>query len=110
MSKSKKVAVGSYVINERKCVEYNKKESTQKINIEYRDMPANLKNSLKSYMKSSYSVVTPDEWSKRISICRLCEHWVDYGGGSLGKCSKCGCASSKLLLQTSSCPLDSPKW
>lgn len=73
-------------------------------------LPKNLKNSLITLYRSGNPIVTPVEWERRSSICRTCNFWEEYSHGSIARCTKCGCSSGKLLLQTSKCPHDPPKW
>lgn len=74
------------------------------------DLAKNLKNSLISWHKAGYPVVTRDEWSRRLAICRSCNYWEEFKKTQVARCNKCGCSSGKLLLKTSKCPLTPPKW
>jgi len=70
----------------------------------------NLANSLISWNKAGRPIVTSEQWNKRLSICRGCEYWEELGQSKIARCKKCGCSSGKLLLGTSNCPLNPPKW
>jgi hypothetical protein len=74
------------------------------------DLAKNLKNSLVSWHRAGYPIVTRDEWQQRIQVCRTCSHWEELKQTQIARCLKCGCSSGKLLLKTSKCPLTPPKW
>lgn len=70
----------------------------------------NLTNSLMAWQKAGRPVVTSEQWNSRLTICRGCEFWQELGNTNIARCKKCGCSSGKLLLATSRCPLNPPKW
>ena len=70
----------------------------------------NLTTSLVAWQKAGRPVVTSEQWNERIRICRGCEFWQEVGTTNIARCKKCGCSSGKLLLATSRCPLNPPKW
>lgn len=70
----------------------------------------NLTTSLIAWQKAGRPVVTSEQWNERIKICRSCEFWQEVGTTNIARCKKCGCSSGKLLLATSRCPLNPPKW
>ena len=76
----------------------------------YKDLASNLVNSLIEWQRSGRKVVTSEQWTKRLTICRGCEFWSEVYNTKIARCKKCGCSSGKLLLATSSCPLNPPKW
>jgi len=73
-------------------------------------MAKNLFNSLKEWQSAGRPVVTSEQWDYRVKICRGCEFWHEVGETQIARCKKCGCSSGKLLLATSKCPLNPPKW
>ena len=76
----------------------------------FKNLPKNLAHSLISWKKSGRPVVESHQWNDRISICRSCSYWTDNTQTNYAKCTKCGCGSGKLLLASSKCPLNPPKW
>lgn len=76
----------------------------------YIGMAKNLAKSLVEWQRAGRPVVSKEQWNKRISICRGCEFWQEVGESQIARCRKCGCSSGKLLLSTSRCPLNPPKW
>ena len=70
----------------------------------------NLATSLIAWQKAGRPVVTSEQWDARLAICRGCEYWQEIGTTNVARCKKCGCSSGKLLLATSRCPLNPPKW
>tara|TARA_B110000305_G_C19416739_1_gene628407 strand:+ start:711 stop:1349 length:639 start_codon:yes stop_codon:yes gene_type:complete len=76
----------------------------------FTDLPKNLAHSLISWKKSGRPVVESHQWNHRISICRSCSFWTENKQTNYAKCTKCGCGSGKLLLASSKCPLNPPKW
>lgn len=70
----------------------------------------NLAKSLVEWQQAGRPVVNAEQWKNRISICRGCEFWQEVGETQVARCKKCGCSSGKLLLATSRCPLNPPKW
>lgn len=70
----------------------------------------NLTTSLLAWQKAGRPVVNSEQWNERIKICRGCEFWQEVGTTNIARCKKCGCSSGKLLLATSRCPLNPPKW
>ena len=76
----------------------------------FENLPKNLAHSLISWKKSGRPVVESHQWNKRISICRSCSFWTENKQTNYAKCTKCGCGSGKLLLASSKCPLNPPRW
>ena len=76
----------------------------------FKNLPKNLAHSLISWKKSGRPVEESNQWNNRISICRSCSHWTENTQTNYAKCTKCGCGSGKLLLASSKCPLNPPKW
>lgn len=70
----------------------------------------NLAKSLVEWQQAGRPVVNAEQWKNRVSICRGCEYWQEVGETQVARCKKCGCSSGKLLLATSRCPLNPPKW
>jgi len=94
-----------------KSPEQPKKDSDDTTKISgFVGLAKNLTNSLLAWQKAGRPVVTSDQWNTRISICRGCVHWQELGTTNIARCKKCGCSSGKLLLATSKCPLNPPKW
>ena len=76
----------------------------------FKKLAKNLSQSLIAWNKAGRPIVNTVQWDYRISICRQCEFWQEVGKTQFARCKKCGCSSGKLLLATSSCPLNPPKW
>ena len=76
----------------------------------FKNLPKNLAHSLMSWRKTGRPVVSASEWNNRINTCRSCSYWVENQASNHAKCTKCGCGSGKLLLSSSRCPLNPPKW
>lgn len=76
----------------------------------FMDMANNLTKSLIEWQKAGRPVVTSEQWNKRLTICRGCQYWSEIKSTQIARCLKCGCSSGKLLLSTSRCPLNPPKW
>jgi len=76
----------------------------------FKKLAKNLSQSLIAWNKAGRPIVNTVQWDYRISICRQCEFWQEVGKTQVARCKKCGCSSGKLLLATSSCPLNPPKW
>lgn len=119
MAKSKQDALKKTqsMLSQSKNTNSNKSETNNKpqapkkeTSSEYKDLPPNLKHSLDVWTKSRRPVVSASQWSKRLSICRGCQFWMENTKTKVAKCMKCGCSSGKLLLATSNCPLNPPKW
>lgn len=87
-----------------------KRISKPSANPTYKDLASNLATSLIEWQRSGRKVVTSEQWNKRLSICRGCEFWSEVYKTKIARCKKCGCSSGKLLLATSSCPINPPKW
>jgi len=57
------------------------------------------------YQKTGKVVATRDLMATRRAACHTCEHFTGR------VCRVCGCMiEGKIALQSSSCPLDPPKW
>lgn len=76
----------------------------------FMDLANNLSKALVEWQQAGRPVVTSEQWNKRLNICRGCEFWQEIRQTKIARCAKCGCSSGKLLLSTSSCPLNPPKW
>lgn len=70
----------------------------------------NFVSSMVSWQKAGRPIVSKTTWKRRLSICRGCSWWQEIAKTQIARCSKCGCSSAKLLLGTSRCPLNPPKW
>lgn len=70
----------------------------------------NFLGAMTSWQKAGRPVVSKETWKLRLSICRSCEWWQEIAKTQVARCKKCGCSSAKLLLGTSRCPLNPPKW
>ena len=70
----------------------------------------NFINAMKSWQQAGRPVVSKTIWNERLAICRGCEWWQEVAKTKIARCKKCGCSSAKLLLGTSKCPLNPPKW
>jgi len=69
-----------------------------------------LTSSLKEWKSEGYPVVSKEVLKERLSLCRSCEWWQELAKSNIARCRKCGCSSGKLLMGTSRCPLNPPKW
>ena len=74
------------------------------------NLAKNLTNALIQWNRAGRPVVSNQQWNKRLNICRQCKFWEEIGNSQIARCKKCGCSSGKLLLATSKCPLNPPKW
>ena len=63
-----------------------------------------------SWQKHKDQLLQKQVWNERLAICRGCEWWQEIAKTQIARCRKCGCSSAKLLLGTSKCPLNPPKW
>lgn len=81
-----------------------------KSNVGFFDLANNLSKALVEWQRAGRPVVSSEQWNKRLSICRGCEFWQEIKQTKVARCLKCGCSSGKLLLSTSKCPLNPPKW
>ena len=82
----------------------------QKSRVGFFDLANNLSKALVEWQRAGRPVVTSEQWNRRLSICRGCEYWQEIKQTKVARCLKCGCSSGKLLLSTSKCPLNPPKW
>ena len=87
----------------------NKKEDELKPD-ELGTVAGNFVNAMKSWQSAGRPVVSKTIWNERLAICRGCEWWQEIAKTKIARCKKCGCSSAKLLLGTSKCPLNPPKW
>ena len=81
--------------------------------LEYDDIKSvagNFIQSLKKWQSAGRPIVSKTIWNNQIKICRNCEWWQEISHTKIARCRKCGCSSAKLLLGTSKCPLNPPKW
>tara|TARA_B100000282_G_C31707757_1_gene479558 strand:- start:628 stop:975 length:348 start_codon:yes stop_codon:yes gene_type:complete len=85
-------------------------DNTPKSRVGFFDLANNLSKALVEWQRAGRPVVTSEQWNKRLSICRGCEYWQELKQTKVARCLKCGCSSGKLLLSTSKCPLNPPKW
>tara|TARA_B100002019_G_C21237313_1_gene583475 strand:- start:551 stop:901 length:351 start_codon:yes stop_codon:yes gene_type:complete len=85
-------------------------KTTPKSRVGFFDLANNLSKALVEWQRAGRPVVTSEQWNKRLSICRGCEYWQEIKQTKVARCLKCGCSSGKLLLSTSKCPLNPPKW
>tara|TARA_B100001057_G_C22854377_1_gene952182 strand:+ start:952 stop:1293 length:342 start_codon:yes stop_codon:yes gene_type:complete len=74
------------------------------------NLAKNLSSALIQWNRAGRPTVNNEQWKKRLSICRQCQFWQEVGNSQIARCKKCGCSSGKLLLSTSKCPLNPPKW
>lgn len=74
------------------------------------NLAKNLSSALIQWNRAGRPTVNNEQWNKRLSICRQCQFWQEVGKSQIARCRKCGCSSGKLLLSTSKCPLNPPKW
>lgn len=52
-------------------------------------------------------LVSPEETERRLSICRVCEHWDT----DMSRCRLCGCYTRvKAQLSSEHCPDTPPRW
>ena len=75
-----------------------------------KSVAGNFIGSLKKWQTSGRPVVTKADWEFRLKTCRECSWWQEFAKTKIARCKKCGCSSAKLLLATSKCPLNPPKW
>lgn len=87
----------------------NKKEDELKPD-DLGTVAGNFVNAMKSWQSAGRPVVSKTIWNERLAICRGCEWWQEIAKTKIARCKKCGCSSAKLLLGTSKCPLNPPKW
>ncbi|MAG59878.1 hypothetical protein CMO96_03775 [Candidatus Woesebacteria bacterium] len=69
-----------------------------------------LGSALLEWQKGGRPVVSKETMKKRLTICRDCEWWSELGKSKWAMCKACGCTSLKLLMGTSQCPLNPPRW
>ncbi len=62
---------------------------------------------LYAWAKSGFQRVDQEEFDRRRSICKSCEHWDAEALFNRGKCRKCGCSQLKLWMASARCP-DAP--
>ena len=70
----------------------------------------NFIKAMQNWQKAGRPVVSKTVWNKRLATCRGCSWWQELAKTKIARCRKCGCSSAKLLLGTSRCPLNPPKW
>jgi hypothetical protein len=75
-----------------------------------KSVAGNFISSMKAWQSAGRPVVTKKIWNERLNICRNCEYWQEIAHTKIARCKRCGCSSAKLLLGTSKCPLNPPKW
>lgn len=75
-----------------------------------KSVAGNFINAMRQWKNAGRPIVSKQGWNKRLTICRSCEWWQEIAKTKLARCKKCGCSSAKLLLGTSVCPLNPPKW
>lgn len=70
----------------------------------------NFVSAMINWQQAGRPVVSKKVWKQRLATCRGCEWWQEIAKTNIARCRKCGCSSAKLLLGTSKCPLNPPKW
>ena len=75
-----------------------------------KSVAGNFIGSLKNWQAAGRPIVSKTVWEERLGICRSCSWWQEVAKTKIARCKKCGCSSAKLLLGTSKCPLNPPKW
>jgi hypothetical protein len=75
-----------------------------------KSVAGNFLSSLITWQNAGRPVVSKSVWDYRLSTCRSCKWWQEIAKTKIARCKKCGCSSAKLLLGTSKCPLNPPKW
>lgn len=86
--------------------ENNKKLTADDI----KSVAGNFITSMVAWQKAGRPVVTKKDWDFRLKTCRSCNWWQEIAKTKIARCKRCGCSSAKLLLATSRCPLNPPKW
>lgn len=86
----------------------NKDDNLEETDI--KSVAGNFIGSLKAWQKAGRPIVSKTVWNERLGICRSCSWWQEVAKTKIARCKKCGCSSAKLLLGTSKCPLNPPKW
>ena len=61
---------------------------------------------MQKWKDEGFQLVSKERHQRRLDCCKRCEFYRELPIG--GYCSKCGCYSVKLWLQTSNCPIN--KW
>ena len=60
---------------------------------------------------SDVNVVDNSTWEYRLSSCKRCEYYQTFSENqNMFKCTKCGCAGYKFMIESFKCPLTKPKW
>lgn len=72
------------------------------------EMTKNVLGAAKRFVDGGFSMVSDDEYKRRMELCAPCEFWNPSARMGMGKCLKCGCTSAKLRFATEKCPLN--KW
>jgi len=68
-------------------------------------------NSINKIKSSGVKVVDKSVWEYRLSNCKKCEHYQTFSQNqNIFKCTKCGCAGFKFMVESVKCPLLKPKW
>jgi len=69
-------------------------------------MISNFTSAMANWAKGGFKIVSQEEFTRRLEICRKCDAWNEQARGGLGKCNhvKCGCTKLKHWLETSKCP------
>lgn len=70
----------------------------------------NFIGAMRTWQQNGRPIVSKKVWNARLATCRSCEWWSEIANTQIARCKKCGCTSAKLLLGTSRCPLNPPKW
>ena len=70
----------------------------------------NFVSAMLNWQKAGRPVVSKKVWKQRLDTCSVCDWWQEIAKTNIARCRKCGCSSAKLLLGTSKCALNPPKW
>lgn len=75
-------------------------------------MAENFGGAVSRWIEGGYSVVSREEFDRRLTLCRACPFWDEKARFGMGKCNHpaCGCTKGKMWLATERCPLSPPKW
>lgn len=63
---------------------------------------------MRRWLLSGAPVVTEEEFNRRESVCKGCEHFSGNTGPFSIHCKLCGCSKKKLEMKTEGCP--AMKW
>ena len=74
-----------------------------------RDFPKFI-TALQKWDKAGKPIVNKETFEHRLSICRACPHHYEIFSTKIMVCKLCNCTTAKLLLGTSECPDNPPRW